>query len=271
MLRLRRTWQLVGASWEVLRQDAELLVLPVLSGLASLVAIATFAVPVVSSWGAQEPTALSYLLLAVAYFGLASITVFFNAALVSAADERLRGGDPTLASALRGASRRLPQVLAWGAVSATVSVILQAVEERLGVVGSIVTSLLGMAWAVVTFLVLPVFVLEGVGVGAAVRRSAELLRRTWGENVTAQVGFAVVGVVPVVLAVVLGAAGVAAGGAAAVAGITVAVVVLALSAVVLSALSMVFQTALYHYATAGDAPAAFGSGQLRAAFGPRRS
>ena len=40
---------------------------------------------------------------------------------------------------------------------------LQALEQRAGIVGRIVIGLVGMAWALVTMLVLPVLVIEQVG------------------------------------------------------------------------------------------------------------
>ena len=42
--------------------------------------------------------------------------------------------------------------------------------------------------AVVTYLVLPMLVIEGVSVGEAFRRSREAIRTTWGENIIGQGG-----------------------------------------------------------------------------------
>lgn len=52
--------------------------------------------------------------------------------------------------------------------------ILRSLEERAGFLGRIVIGLIGMAWSLITFLVLPILVLEGVGVGTAIKRSGEL-------------------------------------------------------------------------------------------------
>lgn len=272
MNRISRTLALAKASWRVLRADRELLWLPVLSGAASVVAVLTFVSPLVLGGGAPaatDPGPAGYVLLFTLYVVLATITIFSNTALVHAANERLDGGDPTVGSALRGATARLGRIIPWALVSATVSVVLRAIEERAGFAGRLVAGLAGVAWSLVTFLVIPVFVIEDVGVVEAVKRSGALFKRTWGENVAAQVGFGLLGFLAAMLAAPLIALGAAAGGTGAVLGIGLGVLWVALVAVVISALTAVFQTALYRYAVEGEVPSEFEPAALRAAFAPR--
>lgn len=273
MGRIARTWELAKASWQVLESDKELVVLPVMSLVATIAVAGSFLAPILltnNGSGVQDPGATGYILLFAAYVVLAFITTFFNAALVHAANERLSGGDPTLGSALRGALMRVGRILPWALVSATVSIVLRAIEQRAGVVGRIVAGIAGVAWSLVTFLVVPVLVIEGVGVGDAVKRSGELFRKTWGENVAAQVGFGLIGFLAILPALVVGGAAVAAGGLFAVIGIALAVVWVLTVTMVLSALNGIFQTALYRYAAGtGSVGGAFDSGVLQAAFAPR--
>jgi hypothetical protein len=49
--KFERSWQIMRASWDVLRQDKEILVFPVLSGIALLLIMASFAVPVFALGG----------------------------------------------------------------------------------------------------------------------------------------------------------------------------------------------------------------------------
>jgi len=273
MRRINNTITLARASWEVLKADRELVLLPVISALASLVVALTFIIPVVAtgsfSGGNAKGGPVTYILLFVMYVALAYVTIFFNAALVHAANERLDGGDPTLRSALNGAAARAGRILPWAIVSATVSLILQAIEERAGTLGRIVTGLAGLAWSLVTYLVLPILVIEDVGVGDAIRRSSQLFKRTWGENVAAQMGFGLLGFLLILPGLLLAALGIAGGGATAVAGIAVAVLWGITVAVVLAALSGIFQTALYRYARDGSSGGGFDNSALRGAFAPR--
>ena len=274
MGRISKSIELAKASWNVLKADKELLALPVISGLASVVVAATFIIPLFAAGSLEEDglTGTGMIALLVMYVALAYVTIFFNAALVSAAHERLTGGDPTLSSAIAGARSRALKILPWAIVSATVSIILRAIEERAGFVGQLVAGLAGMAWAVVTFLVLPIIVIEGIGVRDAISKSSNMFRRTWGENLAAQVGFSIIGFIAVLPAIAIIALGINAGSGAAVVSVVLGVAWLITVTVVMSALGVVFQTALYHYAVDGAVPSSHFDGELmRSAFGPKRS
>lgn len=270
----RNSIALAKSSWQVLKADKELMLLPVLSGASSLAVMALFIIPVfVTASGIEGGLRASgYVALFAMYFVLAYITIFFNAALISAAHERLSGGDPTVRSALRGAGRRAGRILPWALVTATVSIILRAIEERVGFVGQIIVSLVGLAWAVVTFLVLPAIVIEGVGVRDAFRKSTGLLRNTWGENLAGQAGFGLLGFLLILPGAAVGVLAAMAGGPVLVAGIAVAAVWIALVAVAVTALSGIYRTALYHFAVDGQVPSHyFDDNVMRSAFKTRRS
>ena len=261
---------LAKASWHVLKADKELALLPIISGIASLIVAASFIVPMFFVGGAgtqtTDPSNTQIAIVFVMYLVLAYITIFFNAALVFGANQRLEGGDPTLRSALGGALSRAGAILPWALVSATVSLILRAIEERVGVIGRIVVGLIGLAWTLVTFLVVPLIVIEGVGVTDAVKGSAEMFKRTWGENVIANVGFGLIGFLAMLPAFALAwfaisvTSGVLFG---------VAVVWMLLVGIVVATLTGIYQTALYRYARHGSAGAGFDNAALAGAFRPR--
>lgn len=270
MGKLRTTLDLARSSWSVLKADKELLVLPLLSGVASLIVAATFVVPVFLVGGAEEePTPIAYVLLFLLYVVLAVITIFFNAALIAGAHERLQGGDPTVGSALRVASDRLGQILPWAVISATVSVLLQAVRQRGGAAGAGAAAAAGLAWSLVTFLVLPIIVIEGLPVRTAIGRSKELFKRTWGENVVARVGFGGLGFLLALPAVLLVFIGAAAGSVGLGIAIVIAVVWLVIVTLVMAALSAIFQGALYLHASGHQVSGGFfPPGQLEQAVAP---
>ena len=270
MGRISNTLNLAKQSWEVLKADKELVTLPILSFIASTVVAATFVVPMF--FIGEEPGPLGYVVMFVMYVALAFVTIYFNTALVSAANERLQGGDPTVGSAISGANRLVGRILPWAVISATVSIILRAIEERGGFLGRIAAGLAGLAWTLITFLVIPIFVVEGLTVGDAIKRSAELFKRTWGENVAAQFGFGILGfllTIPAILIIVLGVA--AGSGIALGVAILVGVVWIVAVSGVLAALNAIFQTALFHYAANGQALGPFGQGALSTAFRPKQS
>ena len=276
MGRFSNTIALAKVSWRVLRKDRELLLIPIFSFLASIAVLALIWLPTLSAIDTsalegerEDPGALLGIVGIITAMALSIITVFFNGALVAGAHERLSGGDPTVRSAVGRAFSRLPGLLPWAILTGTVGLILQAARERAGWLGRFVVNMVGMAWQTATFLVVPAIVIDDHGAVSGLKASAALLKRTWGENIAARVGFGLLGFVAIIPAVLVVAATGALGGAALVLGILVAVPYLALVVVVLTALNAVFQTALYLYATTGSVPTGFDDSNLRASFSIR--
>lgn len=274
-----RSWNLVKASAAVLKSDRELLVFPLVSSIAALLVAATFIIPMlgtnwfrsVSDAGGGLPLQFyvwMFLFYLVQYF----VIFFFNTALVGAAMIRLDGGDPTLRDGLRIAMDRWHHIFGYAVIAATVGMILRALEERAGFLGRIVIGMIGLAWTVSTFLVVPVLVARDCGPIDAVKQSASLLKRTWGENLIGNGGIGLafglltvaVGLVGFGLAVFSGA--VTGGAVLPVLIGAVTVVALIVLALVQAALSGIYSAALYRYATAGEAPAGFDGGVLADAF-----
>ena len=188
MERISRSWELLKSSWSVLRADKELVVYPVVSAVAGIVAAVIFLGAWLVTGGLDRADGdslgiVDLVVFFVFYLVASTVVIFFNAALIAAANIRLEGGDPTLGDGFRIALRRLPAIIVWAAITATVGLVLRAIAERGGAVGAIVSIIGGMAWGLVTYLVVPVLVVEGVGPVEALKRSASLLRRTWGEQV----------------------------------------------------------------------------------------
>ncbi|MDE2055197.1 MAG: hypothetical protein KGI62_11005, partial [Xanthomonadaceae bacterium] len=187
MGKFARTWRLMGASWRMLMQDKRLIVFPLISGVALAIIIALFAVPMFVAFaghpkpgGPAHMTLPMYAAMFVFYFLDYFVIIFFNSALIACVLKQIDGGQPTLGYGLAVARQRLPQILGWALLTSTVGILLRLLEERVGFIGRIVVGLLGMAWSVTSFLVVPVLVAEDSGPIASYKRSVEMLRRTWG-------------------------------------------------------------------------------------------
>lgn len=278
--RFRRSWALAKASWAVLRADRELVVFPLASFLALVVVTISFAVPVLIAGGGlvdletgnvdAAGVVLGFAFYVVAY----TVMFYFNTGLVGAAMIRLGGGDPTVADGLRIATSRLPAIVAYAVIAATVGMVLRFISERAGIVGQIVIGILGIAWSLLTYLVVPVLVAEGVGPIAAIKRSGSLLRSTWGEQLIGGGGIGLVFGLAVVLVLVIGLALVAAlfvvAPALGIAAIVALVLAVGAISLVGAALGGIYTASLYRYATTGEA-GAFGADAMTAAFTTRKS
>jgi hypothetical protein len=193
--------------------------------------------------------------------------------LVGAAMIRLEGGDPTVGDGLRIAKSKAGVILGYAAIAATVGIILKAVEERAGFLGRIVIGLVGAAWTVATFMVVPVLVAQDVGPLEAVKESVNLLKKTWGENIIGTGGIGIVFGLLIVATVIVGVvATIAAAALSPYLAVTMAVItVLAVIflGVIQAALGGIYAAALYRYAIDGQAPAGFGGSALQLAFKPK--
>jgi hypothetical protein len=258
----------------VLRDDKQLTLLPLFSLIATVALAAAVLLPVSfivrdgsGNYDASRP--LAWIVGFAGAVALSYIVVFFNAALVYAANSRFRGETMSVGDAMRAAHERAHVLLPWAVVSATVSVVLRGLESRGGIVGRIIGGIAGLAWGLVTFLVLPVLVFEGIGPIAAVKRSAQLFKTTWGENVIANAGIGLVGMLAMLVGLVPLVPFLLIGGPVAVIGVVAFVGWCIAVMLVTSALTGIFQTALYRFATGAPVPG-FDDAQLRNTFGPRR-
>ena len=271
MTRFQMSWEIAKRSWAVLRADKTLAWFPVLSALGSVAVVLALgglflATGIDTSGSNTSLQPMGYVLIVIAYLALAMVQTYFLAGLVAGADRRLRGQDSTLRGALEIANSRLHRLLPWAVVTATVTMVLQAIEERFGIIGTIVARLVGLAWQLVTFLVVPILVLEDLGVGDALKRSKDLFKKTWGENVLGQFGLGIVGFLLALPGILLIGIGVAAGTAGLIVLGGIGAVLLIASAVIVSALSGIYRTALYHYAANGTVPGEFSGIDFDAAF-----
>jgi len=277
--RFVRSWQLIQASLEVLRADNALLILPVLSGLATTALGAGFLTLAMSDGtftAMREGRSLSafgplyawlFCWYAVQYF----VVIFFNTALVGAAIALLGGGRPTVGAALKLAFSRIGSILGYAIISATVGVLLHALAERLGVIGRLIEGALGLAWTAATFLVIPILAAEGVGPWQAIERSTALLRKTWGENLIGNAG------ISLVMSMIFGGIGLVGFGGSILlfqhgrpvlgaALLSASITTFLLVVLVAAALSAIYAAAVYYYAALDRLPVYFDGDLIRGAF-----
>ncbi len=268
MGRMRRGWRLTRLSWTVIREQPVALALPLIAAAAEAAIAAGYILGLTGTHVFERRNAAEYLALYPLMVALTVIATFANAVIVALADARLRAQPISLRQALSDTVGRLPLLLGWSLLSATVGFVLRLLEERLPLAGRIGAALAGVAWSLATVLVIPVLVVEGVGPVTAVRRSGRLFRERWGESLTGQAAIGLpifLACLPVFVVGALVATQVAVAGVA----------IIALGAGVMiaftGALGAVFQTALYRFAVSGDASSlgSFSNDDLAMAFRAR--
>ncbi len=276
------SWQLLKATWAILRKDKELALYPLISsGVLTVVTVIIGILGIlilgidIGSVGQAESNAfgdvLSYVVLFIIYLVDALIASYFTAALVGAAMIRIDGGDPTFQDGIRIANENFRNLLSWAVISATVGAILRTIASDDSFLGRIVASLIGAAWNIATFLVIPVLVEEQTSGIDSVKRSTSLLRNTWGVQIIGNIGLGWAAALIVLLTLFVGI------------GLfvlllrlelaVIAIGVLFLMVLALIVISMIFSTldgiyraAVYRYAVGGTVPDDFDIELIQGAF-----
>lgn len=274
--KIKNSWNLMKASAAVLQADKELLIFPILSSIGVLILTAIFVFPMIAvgffeDMLAENSQYVTYIVLFLFYVVQYTVIIFANSALVGAAMIRLKGGDPTVGDGFRIAFQHIGNILGYALLSATVGLILRMISERSGNLGRIASSLVGLAWNLATYLVVPVLVIEGVGPVEAIKRSAGLLKKTWGEQIVGNFSIGLIFVLVTVLVILLGipffilaisleslALIIAFG--------VIFVLVLVFLGLINSTLTGIYVAAVYRYAAEGEASGFFDEEMIQGAF-----
>ncbi len=277
------SWSLLKSSFTLLNYDKEILWFPVISSIVSILVFIGLIIPLglvfgIADFFASEGAVpyTGYILLFLYYLIGTFIVAFFNSALISCIMKRLQGGDPTVKSGLQAALTHKKEIFIWALISATIGLILRVIldtlSNRLGVIGQMISStivgLIGVIWGIATYFVVPVIIIEGVKAKDAIRISADLFKKTWGENLIGNISlgiFFVIALIPIlilsivmmftfktILGYILGAS---------LLGVSFIIV-----AILSSTLNAIFRAVLYLYAKTGEVPEVFEKDVLSQAF-----
>ncbi|HTB35397.1 MAG TPA: DUF6159 family protein [bacterium] len=281
--KFKTSWALMMESLAVIRRDRVLLLFPILSGVFALGFLAALAVPLFLSGGLDKdtvrsvagPAALAGMFLL--YFALAFISTFFSTCTVYAVKATLEGGSPGLGECLSFAAGKLPQILAWAAISATVSVLLRQLESMAAKGGwfgrwvmGLVVGLFGLAWSLATIFVVQGMVYEDHSPINAIKDSVKVLKKAWGEDLAQAVTIGTASTLLALLGIAVGVVGAVLAyqvGVLAMLGVALLTIAYLMLLVLLdNTLRAVFHTVLYVYARDGKAPKGFDQELLKRSF-----
>ena len=273
--RIGRGWKMTKLGVAVVRADPELMVYTLLSAVFSMVA----AVAVISGsigleavFGSGDATAQEEDLVTAAHLGMAFvgylvisvITVFWNAAIIASAYERLTAGtNPSFSYGIKQATKCLPQILVWGVISGTVGMLLKILEGvardgdspiPLRIVAGLATFVIGVAWWMATFFIVPILVLERAGVLDGMKESPKLFRETWGEDVGSHIGTGILQGIVILLLVLIVLPLVFLGEAGGVLAVVIVLLGIGLSVLFFTTVESVNRASLFYYAKTGEIP-----------------
>lgn len=281
---LSRSWMITKLTFGVINKDRELLWFALLSfifsALFAVVMVFPSIIPALMENGFSQESleVYQYVIIFITYFGLAFIATFFNVCVVYTTKIRFEGGNATFGESIKFAFTKLSLIFQWSLLSATVGLllrILQQLASNLGKIGQLVANILigilGMAWSIVTIFVVPVLVYEGLGPIDALKKSTQVIKKTWGESLIKALGLGLVQFLVFVMVIIASVALTFALASAfdtvgLLIGISVGALLLLLTGLVFTVASTIFNTALYVYANNNLIASGFNEEVVRGAF-----
>ena len=196
----------------------------------------------------------------ISYFIVSIITVFWNAAIIASAYERMTTGrNPSFSYGIKQAMKCFPQILIWGLISGTVGVIISFFEAMaesdnivVAIIGHIISFMISFAWWMTTFFVVPMIVLENSGVFESMKKGPKLFEETWGENIVASVGTGIINFIVILTIIVVCLPLFIFGEIGAALAFILIVIGIAISSLFFTACDAVNKASLYYYAKTGE-------------------
>ncbi|MDC0960782.1 DUF6159 family protein [Dehalococcoidia bacterium] len=266
---ISNTFKMMKSCLDVLKKDKELILFPIFAAISVIallgIMITSGAINIDQLDGAEEPTSVAPYVVLV--FLANFLIVFFNSALISAALERLRGGDPNVSSGLSHALKHIHHIAIWSIIVTIVAILIAAIKGQRedGIMRNIFGSLLQAGWAMMTFFVVPIIVSENLTPITAIKRSTSLFKQTWGQQVTANFGFGIFQILAIIISMGIGWFF---GILNPTLGIIVGTVSAAMSVAFIYTLEGIYKAALYEFAL-GEKPLEFAQEDLRTAYRSR--
>jgi hypothetical protein len=262
---------LTKEAFRFLRADTELFLVPV---VATMLLIALFAILILlvlatgmvttSTAPDASYTVQGLVFLAGSYLLSAYVVALSRAAVTYTVAVRAHDGNATLGESLKVAFGRTPTLVVWALVSSTVGLILSQIAERSEFIGRLISRVFGVAWDIATYFVVPAMILEKKGTFSAMKQSATVFGRAWGETVVTQISTTLVFLVAHLVMMGLFMLSLFVGvtlhvPAIFLLGALVWIIWLAAALALHSVLSSIIATLLYIYATATVPPSNFNS------------
>jgi uncharacterized protein DUF6159 len=254
MTKFSNGWTIATNSFRVLKENRQLVIFPILSGVSVILILASFCIAFLgfSGWNldsVSEPARwVSYAILFLFYIINYFVIVFFNMALVHCTSLYFKGEEVTVEKGIEFSKSRIGSIIAWAVFAGIIGGILKIIQENVGSLGKIITGLIGVVWSIATFFVVPVIAYENLGPIAAFKKSALLMKEKWGESIGAGFSFMLIqlGAVVIIAIVAFAVAMINL-----IAGIAIGVLLLLLTGVIMSTVKTIFISAIYHNIT-GD-------------------
>ena len=274
--RVLASWRLGWSGLRVILKDKTLLGFPAVTiaailSILSLVYIVigpnlqVLVLAAVTDATAPDNGTFYYTLLLAWYFMLAFVAVAMHVALVGAIDISMNERDSKFRDGISIAMQFIPSIITWTLINYSVGFILTLLDQQRHT-SKLVRMVLGTAWSIITFLAIPVMVVEKLNIFSALSRSSKLMEKTWGQNLHPGFGLGYFFLLLNIPLVIFCTVNYFQEGEASVSMDLLGTMYFLLTLVMVQASRSVLMVALFEYAATGKVPQGFEEDFLRSAF-----
>ncbi len=261
-----RGFALTQASIRIVLKEPWMFFLPIISGIILFGLLASFILlPLMADVEISDGSLLFMII--VFYFVGYFLFYFTQSMIICGARERFEGKDPTIGSSFSGAVSHLGVIVFLAVIGATIglltSILSSASRRRGGIagfLGQLLASFLGASWTILSYFSLPVILNENLGAFQSFSRSVEIIKRTWGESIVANLSLMLLyapGIILLVLGIFVIPHPVV---------ILLGAVLFVIGYILSIPVKGIISQALYVYATKNTVPTGFEEEQLKGSF-----
>jgi hypothetical protein len=199
MEKLKNSLLVLKSCYRVLLKDKELIFFPIFSGAIAafvfFILLSLFYSPYLYPSGVEvlKTNPLFYGLQPYLHwffiiFAVRFVIIFFGACITASVARRFSGENPTIASDILDALKHLKKIMAWAFLVSIFIFIINLFKNR-GWLQKIIGDVVEITVDIACFFVIPVMIIENANPMEAIKRSVQLLRDSWGEQIAGNVSF----------------------------------------------------------------------------------
>jgi len=212
------------------------------------------------SWVPETNQYQFYAIVFVTYLMSAFVLSYMQGVMTHIVYVRAHNGNATLGDGFKASKDQVGALFIWACITSTVGIILRIISDRSEKLTQIIAAILGVAWSVLTYFVVPSIIIDKKTGFNAVSHSGEVFKRTWGETNVTNIGIGLILFITIIAIALIFGGILIMTGSTIVVGLTLGVIFgTAFIGFVITAtvLEGVLKTLLYIYAREGVMPTNF--------------
>lgn len=195
--RIKHGGQLVHQSLRVVKNQKKLIVFPLAASIITLILLAFIVTPITTYEKTQialhknqaHVIVWAYVIVLLFLFVTHQVAIHFMAAMTHCVNQHFKGKPVKLSEGIKAANSHFIQLYNWNSYAGTIGIVINLTQRFLRPLSFYQKMFQGLRWIIATYLVIPVIMANKTGPVKSIKRSAELIRKTWGINLRPQFGF----------------------------------------------------------------------------------